>query len=170
VAGGLGLGLILAHGVKLVCWRARPEFPVGGVQLDSFPSSHTASIAFCVAAALHLVAMRAHRDDRWWYATAVVGAILTAAVAFARVYLQRHWATDVSASLLMAIAFWGSVSSARVPRLWLGLTLGLGLLALGGVHTVLPSAASTSRTRPPEIDASARAARRALRGSSANRL
>jgi membrane-associated phospholipid phosphatase len=169
VAGGLGLGLILAHGVKLVCWRARPELPVGGVQLDSFPSVHTASIAFCVAAALHLVAMRARRDDRWWYATAVVGAILTAAVAFARIYLQRHWATDVSASLLMAVAFWGSASSARVPRLWLGLTLGLGLLALGGVHTVLPSAASTSRTRPPEVDASVRAARRALRVSSANR-
>jgi membrane-associated phospholipid phosphatase len=171
VAGGLGLGLVLAHGMKLVCWRARPAFQIGGMQLDSFPSGHTASLAFCLAAALRLLALRSRRDDRWWYATAAVGTILTAAVAFARVYLERHWATDVSASLLMAIAFWGSASSARVPRVWLALTLGLGLLTLGGVHTMLPSPPSTHRGRPMPCrgDATGRDVRRAPRASSASR-
>jgi membrane-associated phospholipid phosphatase len=171
VAGGLGLGLVLAHGMKLVCWRARPAFHVGGMQLDSFPSGHTASLAFCLAAALRLLVLRSRRDDRWWYATAAVGVTLTAAVAFARVYLERHWATDVSASLLMAVAFWGSASSTRVPRVWLALTLGLGLLTLGGVHTVLPSPASIRRGWPAPCrgDAAGRDARRAPRTSASSR-
>ena len=171
---GLALGLVLAHGIKAACWRARPVFPVGGMQLDSFPSGHTASLAFCVAAALHLCALRSRGDDRWWYATAVVGGILTAGVAFARVYLQRHWATDVTASLLMAVVYWGSASTVRVPRVWLGLTLLLGLLALAGVHTVLPSPPSTTAWRAKahparRADASGPDVRRALRASSASR-
>src|SRR6185369_3200953 len=73
VAGGLAIGLALAFAVKLLCWRARPVFPVDGVQFDSFPSGHTASIAFCRAAALQLLALRSRRVDWWWWATNIAG-------------------------------------------------------------------------------------------------
>jgi membrane-associated phospholipid phosphatase len=159
VVAGLAFGLVLANGIKLVCWRARPVFPVDGVQFDSFPSGHTASIAFCLAAALQLLALRSRRGDWWWWTTAVVGGVLTVAVAFVRLYLQRHWATDVSASLLMALAFWGGMSSARISPALVVCTLGLGLLVLGGVNTLLPSPASTIQTRPTPRDAAARTLR-----------
>ena len=165
VVGGLAFGLVLACGVKMVCWRARPVFPVDGVQLDSFPSGHTASIAFCLAAALQLLALRSRRGDWWWWATAVVGGVLTVAVGFVRLYLQRHWATDVSASLLMALAFWGGMSSARTSRVLMVFTLGLGLLVLGGVNTVLPSPESKIQTRPTPRDANARTLRQEKGGA-----
>lgn len=44
---------------------------------------------------------------RWWVAAA--GVVLIGVVAFSRLYLRYHWFTDVTASLLLAIAILGLV-------------------------------------------------------------
>lgn len=141
VVGMLVVGLVLAHGVKVVCWRARPVSPLDGVQLDSFPSGHTASVAFCVAAALQLLALSPTPRDRWWRATAVGGALATIAIGAARVFLQRHWPTDVLAAILMAVAFWGSAgpSTPWGRRAWSVLAIALGVASLLQAHVVLPA-------------------------------
>lgn len=141
VVGMLAIGLIVAHGVKVTCWRVRPVSPLDGLQLDSFPSGHTVSVSFCVAAALQMLALRPAGRDRWWRATLVAGAVAAVAIGAARVCLQRHWPTDVTAGLLLAVAFWGSAGPAtpRGRKAWIGLALGFAVLGLGGAHIVLPS-------------------------------
>ena len=93
------LGTNLAvESVKRVTFRARPD----GEHKRSnaaFPSSHAAN-AFALATIL------ARRWKRW----APFFLVLAGAVAFSRIYLERHWLSDVIAgSLLGAACAWAAV-------------------------------------------------------------
>ncbi len=96
---------LAVEAIKWTTWRARPD----GTRRHNnaaFPSSHAAN-AFAVA----VVLARRWRHAAWWafpYA---------ALVAWSRVYLNRHWLTDVVAgAVLGALVAWWTVSAWRAWR------------------------------------------------------
>ena len=96
---------LAVEGLKRATFRARPD----GERRRSnaaFPSSHAAN-AFAVATVL---------ARRWRRATLPAFA-LAAAVAWSRVYLNRHWLTDVVAgAVLGALVAWWTVTAWRAWR------------------------------------------------------
>lgn len=88
--------------VKWVTWRARPD----GTHRHgnaAFPSSHAAN-AFAVAV---LLARRWKRAWPAWFA-------LAALVAYSRMWLDRHWLSDVVAGALAgALLAWGALAALR---------------------------------------------------------
>src|SRR5262249_34550370 len=84
--------------VKLIVGRARPEQGLGAAHFDpfggdkSFPSGHT-TMAFAVGSVI-----AAHSDQVWVKISAYS---LASLVAFARVYHDAHWSSDVAASALL---------------------------------------------------------------------
>lgn len=83
---------LAVEGLKRATFRARPD----GERRRSnaaFPSSHAAN-AFAVATVL----------ARRWRRAALPAFALAAAVAWSRVYLNRHWLSDVAGGAALAIA------------------------------------------------------------------
>jgi undecaprenyl-diphosphatase len=110
----LAVALLFVECLKLGVSRERP-FSIGQLQHDSFPSGDTAQVALCVATALHLLALR--RIPRDWFrpGMAIVGSMIAVAVGLSRVYLNRHWLSDVGASLLLGLLFWSVAPRWRNP-------------------------------------------------------
>ena len=54
----LAVGLLLAHGLKLVLIRDRPGLPPWSTAGDSYPSGHMANITICVGMAIALCRRR----------------------------------------------------------------------------------------------------------------
>lgn len=103
---------LAVEGLKRLTYRARPD----GEHRRSnaaFPSSHSAN-AFAVATVL----------ARRWRRAAVPAFALAAAVAWSRVYLDRHWLSDVLAGAALAIAL-----TLLVLRGWDSLRKGKGVPA-----------------------------------------
>src|SRR5262249_8635055 len=126
----LGVALLCVELLKLAVFRERP-FCLGPAQYDSFPSGDTAQVALCGATALHLIALRRITRDWLWPGMAVVGVTIAVAIAVSRVYLGRHWTSDVAASLVIGLVFW-SVA----PR-WLFSVRKLALVVTAIVFTVM---------------------------------
>lgn len=100
---GFGGAVLLTYLLKAVIQRPRPDLvaPLITMPADfSFPSAHTAQItAFCLCL-LFLVG----KDRLLWFALlGVASMILIGCVAFSRVYLQVHFASDVIAGVLLPI-------------------------------------------------------------------
>lgn len=98
--------------VKALVARPRPPeglMTIPGVESSfSFPSGHTIGAATLVLVSGYLVWTR-HRSPAIaivWTATAVV---ITALVAFSRLYLGYHFITDVLAAICLAVAVLGLV-------------------------------------------------------------
>lgn len=72
---------------------------------SSFPSSHAAN-AFTIAAVL----------TRRWRRAALPAWLAAGAVAFSRLYLDRHWLSDVLGAAVLALA--GAWSAAWLMRWW----------------------------------------------------
>ena len=81
--------------VELLKWTVDRTRPDGGHDRrnSSFPSSHAAN-AFTMAAML----------TRRWRRAAIPAWLAASVVAFSRLYLDRHWLSDVLGSLLLAFA------------------------------------------------------------------
>jgi membrane-associated phospholipid phosphatase len=92
---------LVVEGLKWWTWRARPD----GTRRHgnaSFPSSHAAN-AFAVAVLL----------ARRWRRGAPAFVLVAALVSYSRLYLNRHWLTDVLAGALIgALLAWG------LARVW----------------------------------------------------
>jgi len=92
---GLFLSGLMTQSLKVGFGRSRPYLDEGNMRFRfiqfedkyfSFPSGHT-TIAFTIATIL------SHRIDTWW---SYLGFYTLASTAgFARIYLDRHWASDV---------------------------------------------------------------------------
>lgn len=83
---------LAVEGLKRATFRARPD----GEHKRSnaaFPSSHSAN-AFAVAAVL----------ARRWRRAALPAFALAACVAWSRMYLNRHWLTDVAGGAILAVS------------------------------------------------------------------
>lgn len=88
----------ITDGLKVIVGRARPEQDLGAAHFDpfggdkSFPSGH-ATTAFAIGSVI-----AAHSDQAWVKVSAYSIASL---VAFARVYHDAHWSSDVAAGALI---------------------------------------------------------------------
>lgn len=107
VAIGIAGSAAMTVGIKLAVERSRPPTldRLGAVDHSfSFPSGHTLNSAVALGLIVLVVAPRLpHRSGR---TTLTFFAALTAfGIGASRVYLGYHWATDVLASWLLAIAW-----------------------------------------------------------------
>jgi undecaprenyl-diphosphatase len=152
VIGAFFVALLLVQGLKVTFERDRPGAPpFGQSSRASFPSGHTANVALAFAAALAVTRETSGRGRRAArVAVTVAGVALVGAVGFTRLYLNRHWATDTAAGMLIGVAFW-SFATARRGAAGHGLVAGavavpiLGLLAAatgGRIHLPAPSTPS----------------------------
>jgi len=101
---GLGFGgaVLLTYLLKVLIKRPRPEMfePLVAMPADfSFPSAHTAQItAFCLCLLLIV-----GKDRPLFYGLlCAVSITLIGCVAYSRLYLQVHFASDVMAGLLLS--------------------------------------------------------------------
>lgn len=169
VLGAFVVSLLLVQGLKVTFERDRPGVPPfapSGSQ--SFPSGHTANAGLAVAAALAATRGTGPRVRGTRAALAIAGAAWVVAIAFTRIYLNRHWATDVVAGMLAGVAFWGLATARRGPvtRALLAVTIAVvipGLLlasATGGrIHLPAPSTLSDPGTAGATLLRRARLAR-----------
>jgi undecaprenyl-diphosphatase len=143
----LGIGLLEVQALKVICERDRPGIPPWQVSSGhAFPSSHVTGAALLAVTAVILFCRGARGRGRWIAATAL-GATYVLAVAATRLYLGRHWATDVVGAVLLGIAFAGVVAARppAAPRL-VGALVGLQLLGVfmaveagGRIHLPAPT-------------------------------
>ncbi|MBV9830900.1 MAG: phosphatase PAP2 family protein [Marmoricola sp.] len=126
---------VLTFAIKLLVARSRPGAVdrLGPVDTSySFPSGHTLNSAVLIGVVCWLLWPAAS----WTVRAQVVSsaALLTAGIAFSRVYLGYHWFTDVLASVVIAVTWLSAVMvfSLAVPHL---------------VDSVIPRAAARARPR-----------------------
>jgi len=99
---GLGLTVLMVHGLKLIVKRPRPELSPHLLSMPtswSFPSAHTAQAASFFFA-LALIAAR-HLPGPAARLTGGICLLAPLMVGYSRVYLQVHYPTDVLAGLLV---------------------------------------------------------------------
>lgn len=99
---------------KAVFARERPTLPdaVGAESSFAFPSGH-ASAATAFYGALALLVLRSGLPRRVRIAAAFALGLLIAAIAFSRVYLGVHYASDVLAGVLLGAASLAAASEVR---------------------------------------------------------
>ena len=151
----LALALLCVEFLKLAVCRDRP-FPLEPVQHDSFPSGDTAQVALCAATALHLLALR--RISRDWLkpGIALIGGTAAIVVGLSRIYLGRHWVSDVAASLLIGLIFWKLGPHWPASARKLGLVVaGIVVVVISGPRVVLPSPTSFEEQRHFELPVAA---------------
>lgn len=114
----MGGTAVLVVGIKHLVLRHRPGAGsvIGPVDHSySFPSGHTLFSTVFVAVLVALVWRRLRsRSTRWVTVTAAVAFAL--AVGASRIYLGYHWATDVLAAWLLAVAWCGTLYLVVRPR------------------------------------------------------
>lgn len=150
----LGAGLLLTEALKVLFERARPDVPTWKPLGDAFPSGHVANVLLCIGTAVRLVPRSPNsRLDTSRLALVLGGVGAVTAVAFSRLYLDRHWFTDVVGSLLLGVAFfgltpWGHLTG-RIASLASVVVITTGLLftAASGARIDL-SSPSVSEERP----------------------
>jgi membrane-associated phospholipid phosphatase len=96
------VALLLTQGLKINLYRMRPGVPPWNNEGNSYPSGHVANGLIGVVTAVRLLRLRPRRGD----VVAVVAAgLFVAATGLARLYLGRHWLSDVVGSLLLGLVF-----------------------------------------------------------------
>ena len=107
---------LIGNMIKVLVDRPRPPGELVDTHGSSFPSGHT-SYASATTVALVLLFTRPGRMRMRWFA---VAALVTAAMAWSRTYLQVHWLSDVlvGATLGVAVALlcFGAVEGALRER------------------------------------------------------
>jgi undecaprenyl-diphosphatase len=115
------LGMLANRGLKLLVERPRPGLDAAvGSHGFSYASGHTVAITLCCG---YLVIQTFRLTTWWpWRIAALAGALaVVALVAFSRVYLGVHHASDVVAAVLLGVMWLGMCLSGE---LWLGRTAG----------------------------------------------
>jgi undecaprenyl-diphosphatase len=101
-AGGIGLNNILKIGFA----RPRPQVFEWGthVSSSSFPSGHAMSSAVVYITVAYLAA-RLQKTHTARIVTLVVAAVIVAAICFSRMYLGVHYPSDVTAGVIIGLAW-----------------------------------------------------------------
>ena len=90
----------LQYLAKWAADRPRPNDAPWG-----FPSGHVLSLAVFFGLVMWLVATSSKRRRRWRIAAAAVAAATVAAVGFSRLYLDKHWLSDLAGGLMAGMAY-----------------------------------------------------------------
>jgi membrane-associated phospholipid phosphatase len=85
---------------KLASGRARPNLAPFG-----FPSGHVLSLVVFFGLMVYLIAVASSRRRRWRALACVVAAMPVAVVAFSRLYLDKHWLSDLAGGLAIGAAY-----------------------------------------------------------------
>lgn len=113
------IGGLLLFAVKHTVLRPRPSHQLVSIGGYSFPSGHTFGMTVFVLTVVAL--LWPHLQRRWerWL-LALLAAIIILAIMDSRVYLRVHYASDVTAGLLLA-AGWFMLATTLRPHLhkWL---------------------------------------------------
>jgi membrane-associated phospholipid phosphatase len=95
----LGAG-VLQYVTKWAANRPRPNDAPWG-----FPSGHVLTLAVFFGLVVWLVATASKRRRRWRIAAAAVSAAAVVGVAFSRLYLDKHWLSDLAGGLMAGMAY-----------------------------------------------------------------
>ena len=80
--------------------RPRPDLtPLG------FPSGHVLSLAVFFGLMIYLIAGASRRRRRWRILACAVCVVPVLVVAFSRLYLDRHWLSDLAGGLAVGVAY-----------------------------------------------------------------
>ena len=106
VLGGVAVTASTIYLVKLAVARSRPpiDFLIGSPSSDySFPSGHTGDGGVAWVLSALMLGWTVGRPV-WRRALVTLGVVVALAIGCSRVYLGYHWASDVVASWLLALA------------------------------------------------------------------
>jgi undecaprenyl-diphosphatase len=90
----------LQYIAKWAANRQRPDDTPWG-----FPSGHVLSLVVFFGLIVWLIATASRRRRIWRIVAASVCAVAVVAVAFSRLYLDKHWLSDVAGGLLVGMAY-----------------------------------------------------------------
>jgi undecaprenyl-diphosphatase len=85
---------------KTAAGRARPNLAPWG-----FPSGHVLSLVVFFGLMIYLIAMASARRRRWRVLASLVAAAPVVVVAFSRLYLDKHWLSDLAGGLTIGMAY-----------------------------------------------------------------
>jgi membrane-associated phospholipid phosphatase len=85
---------------KAATGRARPNLAPFG-----FPSGHVISLVVFFGLMVYLVAMASSRRRRWRLLACVTAVVPVVVVAFSRLYLDKHWLSDLAGGLTIGAAY-----------------------------------------------------------------
>jgi len=85
---------------KAAAGRARPNLaPLG------FPSGHVLSLVVFFGLMIYLIAMASRHRRRWRVLACLVATAPVVVVAFSRLYLDKHWLSDLAGGLTIGAAY-----------------------------------------------------------------
>jgi membrane-associated phospholipid phosphatase len=90
----------LQYVAKWAANRQRPDDTPWG-----FPSGHVLSLVVFFGLIVWLIATASRRRRVWRIVAASVCALAVASVAFSRLYLDKHWLSDVAGGLMVGMAY-----------------------------------------------------------------
>jgi membrane-associated phospholipid phosphatase len=129
LGGPFGILLLIAAGMMVLLWRrqhrwavALPALMAGAGALQAlakwsmgrarpdespwgFPSGHVLSLVVFFGLMVWLVATASRRRRRWRALASALCALTVAVVAFSRIYLDRHWLSDLAGGLTIGLAY-----------------------------------------------------------------
>jgi undecaprenyl-diphosphatase len=85
---------------KTAAGRARPNLAPWG-----FPSGHVLSLVVFFGLMIYLIATASARRRRWRMLACLVAAVPVVVVAFSRLYLDKHWLSDLAGGLTIGAAY-----------------------------------------------------------------
>jgi undecaprenyl-diphosphatase len=85
---------------KMASGRARPNLAPWG-----FPSGHVLSLVVFFGLIVYLIAMASSRRRRWRVLACLVAIVPVVVVAFSRLYLDKHWLSDLVGGLTIGMAY-----------------------------------------------------------------
>ena len=91
---------VLQYMTKWAANRPRPDATPWG-----FPSGHVLTLAVFFGLVVWLIVTASRRRRRWRIAAGLVSAAAVAAVGFSRLYLDRHWLSDLAGGLMAGMAY-----------------------------------------------------------------
>jgi undecaprenyl-diphosphatase len=85
---------------KAAAGRARPNLAPWG-----FPSGHVLSLVVFFGLMIYLIATASRRRRRWRVLACVVATVPVVVVGFSRLYLDKHWLSDLAGGLTIGAAY-----------------------------------------------------------------
>jgi membrane-associated phospholipid phosphatase len=98
---------VLMAGAGALQWiaKAAVDRPRPNLAPLGFPSGHVLSTVVFFGLMIYLIAMASSRRRRWRVLACIVAAVPVLVVAFSRLYLDKHWLSDLAGGLTIGAAY-----------------------------------------------------------------